>query len=181
MPCTANCTRFSASPNAIMRSKPKASHWNATSTSERTLVIATARVGAMRQSRSSVAKPANISPAVTKDRSPTRPCVPIVASASAPMMASPATMTAAPAARCAGSFSLEHPRGRHKPARRGEEGLDPAAMGERHKQEPGIAQECEGGPADERQRPPLGPAHTAEIAQARTGDERQEGEPRPDE
>src|SRR5215510_10666418 len=106
MPCTANCTRFSANPNAIMRSKPKASHWIGTSMSERTLVTATARVGAMRQSRSSVAKPANISPAVTKDRSPTRPWVPIVASASARITASPATMTAAPAARCAGSFSL---------------------------------------------------------------------------
>src|SRR5258707_13208345 len=49
---------------------------------------------------------ANINPAVTKARSPTRPCVPIVTSASAPITASPATMTAAPAARRAGSFSF---------------------------------------------------------------------------
>src|SRR6266699_1677224 len=85
-------------------------------------VTATARVGAMRQSRSNVAKPANISPAVTKDRSPTRPCVPIVASASAPITASPATMTAAPAARCAGSFSFSTNVASTSPPRAAQEG-----------------------------------------------------------
>jgi len=89
-----------------MCAKPKASQWIGTSTSETTLVTATARVGAMRQRRSNVANAANISPAVANDRSPIRPCAPIVAIASPPITPSPATITAAPAARRAGSFSL---------------------------------------------------------------------------
>src|SRR5262245_46176113 len=174
MPCTANCTRFSANPNAIMRSKPKANHWIATSMSDTTLVTATARVGAMRQSRSNVAKAANISPAVTKDRSPTRPWAPIVASASAPITGEPGDDDERAYRAPCRQLLLQHQRCQHQPAKRGAGGLDHAAMGERHEQETGIAQERERRPADERQRHALGPAHPAEIAQARTGDERQE-------
>ena len=70
------------------------------------LVTTTARVGAMRHSRSKVPNTANIRPAVTKDKSPIRPCVPMVASASAPITTRPATMMAPPTTRWIASFSL---------------------------------------------------------------------------
>src|SRR5262249_4824401 len=177
MPCTTSCTRFSVSPNAIMRSKPKASHWIGTSMSDTTLVTATARVGAMRQSRSSVAKLANINPAVTKDEA-ARPdgCERVGADHGEPGDDDERAYRA-----LRRQLFLQHHRCQHQPARRGAGGWDHAAMGERYEQEPGIAQERERRPAHERQRAPLGPAPPAEIAQARAGDERQEGEPRPDE
>ena len=73
--------------------------------SDTTLVAATARIGVMRQNRSSVLNVANISPATAKERSPSAPCAPMVAIASPPITASPATIIAAPAMRRAGSFS----------------------------------------------------------------------------
>ena len=156
-----------------MRSKPNASQWIGRSSSDTTLVTATARIGVMRQSRSSVPNVANISPAVTKERSPIRPCAPMVAIASPPITASPATMTAAPAARRAGSFSLQHQGGEHEPAERRAGRLDHAAMAERHEQEARIAEHREQRPAERASAaPPLAqptPPRSARPSRATSG------------
>src|SRR5262249_47464169 len=66
-------------------------------------------------------------------------------------------------------------------ADRGAGGLTPPAMGERHEQEPGIAEEGEDRSAGERQDEPPAPPDPAEIGEAVAGDERQAGKPGPDE
>jgi hypothetical protein len=76
---------------------------------------------------------------------------------------------------------LEHQRCQREPTERGAGGLDYPAMGKRHEQEAGIAQERERRPAEQRQRHCLRPAHSPEIAETLPGDERQEDEPCPDE
>ena len=148
--------------------------------SDTTLVTATARIGAMRQRRSKVANTANSVPAVTKERSPTSPCVPIVAMASAPITARPATITSAERALHRQLF-LEHQGREQKAAERGAGGLDHAAVGQRDEQKAGVAEQRERRPAEERQRHASGEAYAAQVAQPSAGDDRQKHEPSPHE
>ena len=76
---------------------------------------------------------------------------------------------------------LEHQRRQREPSERGAGGLDHPAVGERHEEEAGIAQERQRRAAEQRQHRSLPPAHSAEIAEALPRNERQEDEARPDE
>src|SRR5262249_46989484 len=68
-----------------------------------------------------------------------------------------------------------------QPAERRAGGLDHAAMPQRDEQKAGIADEREDRPAEHHQRQSASPSDPAEISDARTQDERQEGEARPEE
>ena len=65
---------------------------------------------------------------------------------------------------------LEHHGRQHEPAERRARRLDHAAMGERHEEETGIAEQGERQPAGERQQRALAPADAAEIDEAVAGE-----------
>src|SRR6476619_1407538 len=76
---------------------------------------------------------------------------------------------------------LEYEARQREAAERRTGGLDDAAMGERHEQEAGIAEERTRRPAQHSQCHAPGPADTGEIAETGANDERQAQQPRPDE
>ena len=90
--------------------------------SDKMLVTAAARSGAIRKRRNSMPKIANEIPAATNNRSPVIPCAPMVLSASTPMTQSPSTMVSAPATRRQGKASLSTIRARISPPTAAQDG-----------------------------------------------------------
>ena len=76
---------------------------------------------------------------------------------------------------------LQHHGHEQEPAERGAGGLDHPAVGERHEQEAGIAEQGERQAAEQRKQEGSRPTHAAQIREAAAGDERQERQPGPDE
>ncbi len=150
-------------------------------TSDTTLVTTTARVGAMCQLRSSVPKVANSNPAVTNDKSPISPCGADGGERFGADHGEADHDDRGPDRARGRELFLQHHGREQKPAERGAGGLDHAAMGERHEEKAGIAEQRERQPAGERQPDPLRPADAAEVSKAVADDERQAREAGPDE
>jgi len=147
-----------------MRSKPNASQWTGRSQAPPTLVTATARIGGL-PIAAAACKGRNKTRAVTKARSPRSPCVPMVVR---PRRRSPQArndLTAAPAARCAGSFSLQHQGGEHEPADAAQmAGYAPWRAARRESR---IAEMRKWRPTDERQQHALSPSDRAKSTKSR--------------
>ena len=145
--------RFPTGRTTMMRRSRTAPSGSGNPASDTTLTIAVARIGGMRHSRSSIGESwrSTARRRRKRDRREGR-ARPMVASASMPMTQTPPTMTQrADEARGRQAIPCSDQAGKEQAEQRRARRLDDAAMAERHQQKPGIADDGERRPAEQRQ------------------------------